>query len=384
MTPERVAMVHGLDIYRTEMRDYIRVTLQSAYGPDWFVRQVLPHVPSHQRRPKKRAYDDGENPALLLDVGDFRTVLSAHAEMFPASLQVGQFVESLDIILHIRNKFAHDYFSHLDLNEAEQLFGSCRDVLERCGRLHAASMIRDLEAAYDSRALSRDQQADTTAEGKPARLLDRALPRDQQADTTAEDELARLLDQHRENLRNDIEELLSERIEDTILKGQGSRLTLDEGIANGLHIFQTDMRAYIRTVLQREYGTQWCETQVAPLFLGKGRRGERILKALQRGASPERQLDVGLFQRVIAAHDDLFPEAIREGEHHNRLGEIAEFRNHTTGHDDEDVYRADTERLLGWCMDVLLQCGRLSTANAIQDVASSIGWRQRGDGTDAE
>ena len=381
MTPERVAMVHGLDIYRTEMRDYIRVTLQSAYGPDWFVRQVLPHVPSHQRRPLKWAYDEGENPALLLDVGHFRTVLSAHAEMFPASLQVGQFVESLDIILHIRNKFAHSH-SHLDLNEAEQLFGSCRDVLERCGRLHAASMIRDLEAAYDSRALSRDKQADTTAEGKPARLLDRALPRDQQADTTAEDELARLLGQLRENLRNDLEESLAELIQDTILKGQGSRLTPDEGIANGLRIFQTDMRAYIRSELQRAYGADWCETQVAPLF--PGGRDDKILKALRRGESPERQLDVGLFRRVIAEHGDLFPKAIREGEHHNRLDEIANFRNRTTGHDNEDVYRADTERLLGWCIDVLEQCGRLAQAKEIRAVASSIGWRQLGDGTDVE
>lgn len=359
MTPEKEPVVlHALGIFRAEMRGYIRDTLQSAYGADWFVGQVLPHVPLPQQRYLRRAYDDGTIPERLLDVGDFRTVLSAHAELFPASHQVGQLSDSLRIIQQVRNALAHAHFDSNSPN-AEQLVGLCRDVLERCGRLDAASEIRDLEAAYDSRVLSRDQWPDTTAE----------------------DELARLLDQHRENLRNDIGELLSELIPDTILKGQGSRLTPDEGIANGLRIFQKAMRAYIRTELQREYGANWCETQVAPLFPGKGGRGDRMLKALRRGESPERLLDVGLFKQVIAKHGELFPEAIRAGEHHNRLGEIAEFRNRTTGHDNEDVYRADTEQLLGWCIEVLLQCGRLSAANAIQEVASSIGWR---DGTDAE
>ena len=360
MTPERAAMAHGLDIYRTEMRDYIRVTLQSAYGPDWFVGQVLPHVFPPRRAFLRRTYADGGNPERLLDVRDFRLVLSVHEELFPASLQEGHFFEFHDrITRHVHNVLAHDH-SDFDLNEAEQFFGSCRDALERCGRLQAASMIRDIEAAYDSPTLSRDQQADTAAE----------------------DELTRLLDQHRENLRNDIEESLSELIQDAILKRQDRRLTPDEGISNGLRIFQTDMRVYIRTELQRKYGVDWCATQVAPLF--KGGRGNKILKALGQGESPERQLDVGLFRQVIATHGDLFPKAIREGEHHNRLGEIANFRNRTTAHDNEDVYRADTERLLGWCIDVLEQCGRLAPAKEIRAVASSIGWRQRGDGTDVE
>ena len=382
MTPEKAAVWHALDIFRTEMRNYIRVTLQGAYGRDWFVGQVLPRVGpgSHQRR-LQLLYHDGADPERLLDEGNFRAVLLEHAELFPASLQVGQFSESLYIIRHVRNELAHDHFD-FDLNKAEQLFGSCMDVLERCGRLHAASMIRDIAAVYDSPTLSRDQQADTTAEGKLARLLDHDLSRDQQSDTTAEDELARLLDLHRENLRNDIEESLSELIQDAILKRQDRRLTPDEGIANGLRIFQTDMRAYIRSVLQRAHGADWCETQVAPLF--PGGRGDKILKALRRGGNPERQLDVGLFRQVIAKHGDLFPKAIREGEHHNRLSEIAEFRNRTTGHDNEDVYRADTERLLGWCIDVLLQCGRLSAASDVQGVASSIRWRQPSDGADAE
>ena len=285
MTPERAAMRHALDIFLAEMQDYIRATLQSAYGPDWFVGQVLPHLPSrYQRRHLKRAYVDGRDPALLLDVGEFRTVLSAHAKLFPASLQVGQLVKSLDIIRKVRNELSHPPFDS-SLN-AEQLFGLCRDVLERCGRLDAARHIEAMEAVYAPRALSRDQQSDTTAEGKLARLLDRALSRDQQPDTTAEDELARLLDQHRENLRNDIEESLSELIQDAILKRQDRRLTPDEGISNGLRIFQRDMRAYIRSVLQRAHGADWCETQVAPLFPGKGRRGERILQALEQGKSP--------------------------------------------------------------------------------------------------
>ena len=375
MTP-REAMARGLDIYTAEMRDYIRTILQCEYGDEWFRNHVWPLYPPPLQKHLLRALERGEQPEDLLGMRDFQRVIEAHGDLFPTTIQEARYFDLLSKIVMVRNTFAHHLVRDFDHADVEQLLGWCSDVLEQCERITAASMIRDREFKESSPARSTKMFARLKA------VVSRNLPRGRRSSATAEEELGRLLDRHRDDLRNSIQESLPGLIRDSILEDRRMRLTPDDGIANGLRIFRTDMRVYIRTVLQREYGADWCETQVAPLFPGK--TGDKILKALARGASPERQLDVGLFRQVIVAHGDLFPKAIREGEHHNRLGEIANFRNRTIAHDNEDVYRADTERLLGWCIDVLQQCGRLSAASAIQDVASNIGWRQRGDGTDVE
>ena len=146
-------------------------------------------------------------------------------------------------------------------------------------------------------------------------------------------------------------------------------MTPKEAVNEGLDIYRDEMRGVIQETLQNEFGEKWCSEQVAPLWGGGKTRG--ILRKLDRGQQPHTVIDVGEFQQVITAHQLLFPEAIRPGEHHSHMGEIANRRNwvaHMLG----TVRRTDAEQLLGWCIDVLEQCGRISAARDIEDVVSRL------------
>ena len=137
----------------------------------------------------------------------------------------------------------------------------------------------------------------------------------------------------------------------------------------GLDIYRDEMRDVIRETLQQEFDGNWCKDQVAPLFGGGKTR--KILRDLDRGERPEAQIDVGEFAQVIKAHQLLFPEAIRAGEHHSHMGKIANHRNQVL-HVLRPFRRTDAEQLLGWCIDVLEQCGRISAADEIRDVVSRL------------
>ena len=144
----------------------------------------------------------------------------------------------------------------------------------------------------------------------------------------------------------------------------------EDSVTRGLKIYRAEMRDVIRTVLQRGFGNDWCLTQAAPLF---GRwRASQIERRLKRGKRAEDQFDVGDFAKIIHAHQSLFPEGIRKGEHHNHMPKIANSRNETWAHALRETYRADAEDLLGWCIDVLEQCNRHAAADEIRDVASSL------------
>lgn len=142
-----------------------------------------------------------------------------------------------------------------------------------------------------------------------------------------------------------------------------------EAANRGLDIYRDEMRGVIRETLQREFGEVWCRTQVAPL-LGP-RKARQIEKGLDRGQRPEELVDIGEFSQVIAAHQSLFPEAIRTGDHHNHMHKIASGRNKWL-HASREVYRAEAEELLGWCCDVLETCSRHAAASEIRDLVSSI------------
>ena len=146
-------------------------------------------------------------------------------------------------------------------------------------------------------------------------------------------------------------------------------MTPKDAATKGLGIYQTEMRAVIRQRLQREFGADWCQTQVAPLF--GGRKKARMLKGLEKGERPEDRFDIGEFRMIIAKHQSLFPAGIREGEHHNHMDEIANRRNgvvHALG----PVYRANAQEFLGWCIEVLEQCGSHPAAGDIRDIASAL------------
>ena len=142
-----------------------------------------------------------------------------------------------------------------------------------------------------------------------------------------------------------------------------------EALNRGLDIYRDEMRDVIRETLQQEFDGNWCKDQVAPLFGGGKTR--KILRDLDRGERPEAQIDVGEFAQVIKAHQLLFPEAIRAGEHHSHMGKIANHRNQVL-HVLRPFRRTDAEQLLGWCIDVLETCGRHAAASEIRDLVSSI------------
>ena len=141
-------------------------------------------------------------------------------------------------------------------------------------------------------------------------------------------------------------------------------MTPKEAVNAGLDIYRAEMRDVIQQTLQQEFGGDWCKNQVAPLF--GGGKARKILRELDRGQKPETLIDVGEFSQVIAEHQLLFPEAIRTGEHHSHMSKIANRRNwavHVLG----PIRRTDAEQLLGWCIDVLNQCGRNGAARDIED-----------------
>ena len=144
-------------------------------------------------------------------------------------------------------------------------------------------------------------------------------------------------------------------------------------IGKGLDLYRDAMRDFIRETLQVEYGESWFSAQVAPLLYGNDWRLEHRLKAvLKRGLSAEVQIDIGEFARVIQEFGDLFPEPIRRGQHHHsRLGEIAEVRNIHV-HATQTLYKADAEKVLGACKEVLSLCGRESAAKDVDGIIRSL------------
>ena len=150
---------------------------------------------------------------------------------------------------------------------------------------------------------------------------------------------------------------------------QDDMMTPRDATTTGLDIYRAEMRDVIRRALQSEFGGDWCRTQAAPLF--GGRKEARMLIELDRGERPENLFDVGEFQRIIAAHQQLFPEAITIGEYHNHMPKIATVRNRVLRALDP-VFCVDAQESLGWCIEVLEQCGRTPAATEIRDIVSSI------------
>lgn len=130
------------------------------------------------------------------------------------------------------------------------------------------------------------------------------------------------------------------------------------------------MRVFIRQTLQAAFGEGWCGEKVAPLF--PSRKRNLILHALRNGESPERLVDIGDFGRVIAEHSDLFPEAIRDGQPHDRFAEIRGVRNQFAQQAWTGWYRADAASILAACGSVLRQCGLLAGAQEIEDIAQQL------------
>lgn len=144
-----------------------------------------------------------------------------------------------------------------------------------------------------------------------------------------------------------------------------------QAIDEGLRIYREDMQALIREKLQAEYGGNWCLERVVPV-LPRGKQG-LIAQKLAQGESPEHQVDVNDFGLVIENFSDLFPEPIRQGEHHHRFEEIKDARNEWAHPSGATPRRADAEAVLAACSDVLRQCGLLSSAQAIEDIVSGFG-----------
>lgn len=145
-----------------------------------------------------------------------------------------------------------------------------------------------------------------------------------------------------------------------------------EAFDNGLEIFTEEMRDLVREKLQAEYGEDWCSKRVAPLF--DGRKGRDIRTRLKKGAAPETLIDALHFQQVIAAYGDLFPEPIRkDSHHHERLREIAKWRNkHAHYLWRRRLRRAEAEEFLSACSDVLRQCNLVGGATEIEDLARAF------------
>lgn len=144
-----------------------------------------------------------------------------------------------------------------------------------------------------------------------------------------------------------------------------------EATRRGLDIYRKEMRLFIRQALQARFGEAWVREEVAPLFSPDKRR--QILHELSEGVSPERLVDIGDFGRVIAEHRELFPEAIRDGQPHDRFAEISSTRNRLFAHDAGiSWHRADAESILAACGDILRQCGLLAGAQEIEDIAQQL------------
>ena len=102
---------------------------------------------------------------------------------------------------------------------------------------------------------------------------------------------------------------------------------------------------------------------------------ELIVKNLGVGEPPEKQVDINDFGKVIEAFSDLFLEAIRQGEHHNRFNDITPARNawgHGLGRLGKSPHRAEAEAVLGACIDVLRQYELISSALAIEDLVRQL------------
>lgn len=144
------ALNRGLDIYRAEMRDVIRVTLQREFGEAWLSTQVAPLFGGRKARQIEQGLNRGARPEDLVDVGEFSLVIAAHQSLFPEGIRTGERHSHISKIAHGRNRQAHAS-REVYRAEAEELLGWCCDILETCSRHAAASEIRDLVSSIQLR-----------------------------------------------------------------------------------------------------------------------------------------------------------------------------------------------------------------------------------------
>lgn len=154
-------------------------------------------------------------------------------------------------------------------------------------------------------------------------------------------------------------------------KGEGTAMDAKQAINEGLEIYRNDMQILIRKQLQAAHGGNWCLEKVVPILSPHKR--SLITQKLGKGESPEHQVDVSDFERVIKEFGDLFPQPIRQGEHHHRFKEITDARNEWAHPSGATPRRADAEAILAACSDVLRQCSLLSSAQAIEDIVRDLG-----------
>ena len=150
-----------------------------------------------------------------------------------------------------------------------------------------------------------------------------------------------------------------------------------QAIRDGLDIYRREMRDFLNRTLQSKHPKKegWVRAWASQMKHQPTR--ERIERALDRGELPIHLLDVGDFQHVIADYRDLFLEPFRPGQHHHsRLSEIAQMRNLYFGHDRGIPDRADAEKCLSMCAEVLGLAGLESAAEAVRDLITQMNPQQ--------
>lgn len=168
----RDAIGKGLDIYRDEMRSFIRQTLQAAYGETWFSEQVAPLLGGERKRKQrlKEVLGRGKSAERQFDVGEFQIVIKTFSDHFPEPIRHGQHHHGrLNEIAADRNKHAHDLDETLYPADAEAVLGRCREVLSLCGRMSAVQAIENI--ANQLSAASQGQEASV-----PTLIEDAATP----------------------------------------------------------------------------------------------------------------------------------------------------------------------------------------------------------------
>lgn len=156
----RDAIGKGLDIYRNEMRVFIRETLLPEYGEPWFSEQVAPLLHGKQKRERglRAVLTRGQSAERQIDVGDFAIVIAHHGGLFPEPIRRGQHHHGrLDELRDARNKHAHDQEETLYPSDAEAVLGKCREVLSLCGRMSAVRAIESI--AHQLSAVPNGQEA---------------------------------------------------------------------------------------------------------------------------------------------------------------------------------------------------------------------------------
>ena len=322
----RKATDRGLGIYQQHMRVLIRRTLRAEFGENWWREKVAPLLLPPAQSRALRALDDGLNPQVLVNIEEFGRVIDAYSDLFPKAIRTDEHRKRFREIANGRNERVSSDSSWSGA-DAEWLLAACRDMLERCSLLVGAQEIENI--ANELRSPSVGNQPATRRSGEDRMVV--ADPKE----------------------------------------------ALDEG----LDIFRSDMRVLIRKTLQAEFGEIWCREKVAPLF-PPGKR-KLIIKNLEAGEPADEQVDVNDFSTVIKEFGELFPEAIRQGEHHNRFDDITRARNawgHRLGRLGKSPHRREAEAVLGACIDVLRQRELIDSALAIEDIVRQLSGSPRDPG----